>query len=129
MNREFKLKYDTLRENDPTKPKSSETFGENLYYEEGRSRSICFVWLDGRRFFLSYSYLLAGDYKLEGEKNQINLVFTSHTVILQGYLLEQLFMALFEHLPKVIFEMDKRYILNKGDSPIVTDILIEKRED
>jgi hypothetical protein len=130
MSREFKLKYDELRDGDPTKTGSpSGSNGNNEYYSESHGHNICFVWLDGGRFFLNYSYLLSGELKVDDDKNIINLTFTSHTVVMQGYVLERLFVALMEHLPRVIYQVDERYALNDVDVAIVTLISVEKRED
>ncbi len=126
MNREFKLRYDQMREGDPAK--TEETAPPNadngLYHAPGHARNLCLVWSDGKRFFLNYAYLLAGEFTVGDEKNEIILHFSSHTVTLKGYGLESLFMALLDHLPRIINAMDERYVTE--DSSGVKDMAVVK---
>jgi hypothetical protein len=133
MNREFKLRYDQMREGDPAK--TEETAQPNtdsgLYHAPGHARNLCLVWPDGKRFFLNYAYLIAGELNLDGEKNVILLHFSSHTVTLAGYGLGALFRELLDHLPRIIFAVDERYIM-ADDSGIkemaVVEITVESKE-
>ncbi len=112
MNRDFKLRYDQMREGDPSKTEEPLPHdpGSGLFHAPGHARNLCLVWPDGKRFFLNYAYLIAGELNLGGEKNEIKLRFSSHTVTLSGYGLESLFMALTDHFPRVIFAVDERYV-------------------
>lgn len=132
MNREFKLRYDQMREGDPSK--TEETLptdtGNGLSHAPGHGRNLCFVWPDGKRIFLNYAYLLAGEFDVGNERNEIKLSFSSHTAILRGYGLESLFMALLDHLPRIIIAIDERYVSQDDTSDsqptIVLEILVEK---
>ena len=133
MNREFKLRYDQMREGDPSK--TEETAQPNtdngLYHAPGQARNLCLVWPDGKRFFLNYAYLIAGELNLDGEKNVIILHFSSHTVTLSGYGLEALFRELLDHLPRIIFSIDERYVTENdlgSKEMTVIGISIQKAE-
>jgi len=132
MSQGFKLRYDEMRENDPTKASNaSRSSGENDYYDSpGNARSLCLVWPDGKRAFFSYAYLVSGEFSLADDKNVIVLSFSSHTLTLKGYGLEPLLMALLDHLPKIIVAADTRYVLNDNlKEVLVLDILVEKKEE
>lgn len=132
MSQGFKLRYDEMRENDPTKgSNASKPSGENDYYDSpGNARSLCLVWPDGKRAFLSYAYLVSGEFTPASEKNVIILNFSSHTLTLKGYGLEQLFMALLDHLPKIIVASDPRYVLNDNlKEVLVLDILVVENKN
>ncbi|WP_273213292.1 hypothetical protein [Runella zeae] len=109
MNREFKLRFDQMREGNPSKAEE-EGADENLLLPSAPARSLCLVWPNGRRFFLSYAYLMAGELNLSREKNEIMLYFSSHTVTLRGYGLESLFTELMQHLPSLIYQSEERYV-------------------
>ncbi|PSR55784.1 hypothetical protein AHMF7605_20920 [Adhaeribacter arboris] len=129
MSQGFKLRYDQMRENDPTKVDTdSKVSHKNDYYDSpGNSRSLCLVWPDGRRVFLSYSYLVSGEFKLDGDKNVITLTFSSYKVILKGFGLQPLFMALLDHLPRMIVAIDSRYALSDNMKDVlVTDMVVQK---
>ena len=134
MNREFKLRYDQMREGDPAKTEETAqpSPDSGLYHVPGHARNLCLVWPDGKRFFLNYAYLIAGELNLDGEKNVILLHFSSHTVTLAGYGLETLFRELLDHLPKIIFAIDDRYITEDdfgSKEMAVIDINIQKADE
>jgi len=132
MSQGFKLRYDQMRENDPTRSNTaSRSEGENDYYDSpGNARSLCLVWPDRKRVFLSYAYLVSGEFTAASEKNVIVLQFSSHTLTLKGYGLEPLFMALLDHLPKIIVAADPRYVLKDNlKDVLVMDMVVEKSEE
>ena len=110
----YKLRYEQLRESDPTaKENSAETGSEELkpYYDQpGHMRNVCFGWPDGRRVFISYAYLISGELTINGEMNQIVLMFTSETVTIKGYNLTALHEALMEQRALYIIEEECRYL-------------------
>ncbi len=130
MNQGFKLRFDQLRDNDLTGPDSgSGSLLIENYPAPGHTRNVCLVWPDGRRFFLNYAYLIAGEFEPNGDRNLIRLIFSSHSVALKGYSLETLFMELLDHLPRMIKCADKRYAQsNESVDVVVTDIIIENKE-
>ena len=127
MNQSFRLRFDQLRENDPTSS-APETGTNDFYSSPGYTRNVCLIWPDGKRAFLNYAYLMAGEFEPNGEKNIIKLSFSSNHVTLKGYSLETLFMALLDHLPRLITATDARYVLGESQSnSVVVEILIESQ--
>lgn len=124
MNHGFKLRFDQMRESNPTH--EQELQGE-ANHAPGSHRNLCLVWPDGRRAFFNYAYLIVGEFYPESDKNSILLNFSAYTVTLLGFGLEPLFMALLDHMPRLIEVSDERYILSKDQNKfIVTDITVEK---
>ncbi len=129
MSQGFKLKYDKMRENDPThRPASSEEGAkvyEQFYNEESHVRNICFVWLDGRRKFLNYSYLVSGEYS--PDDSSITLAFTTEVFVLKGVNLESLFYEIMNNLAKQITCIDVRYnVIGEDQKFVVNEIKITK---
>jgi len=126
MSQSFKLKFDQMRNSNPTKP-GAETSGAEKVYDEfypdsGNSRNLCFVWADGRRTFINYSYLISAE--LIPEENCIVLVFTSQTLVLKGVNLEPLFYELMHQSIKQITCTDERYnVVNEDGRFAVNDIV------
>lgn len=120
-----------MREGDPSKTEETvqPDAGNGMFHALGYARNLCLVWPDGKRLFLNYAYLLAGEFKVGEEKNEIKLSFSSHTIILRGYGLESLFMALLDHLPRMIIAIEERYVTEE-DLRLITvlEIRTEKVE-
>lgn len=127
MNQGFKLRFDQLRESDPTHAQKSASFtGVEAYAQVGYTRNVCLIWPDGRRMFFNYAYLMAATFEPNAEMNTIQLDFSSHTVHLKGYQLEKLFMALLDHFPRLILATDLRYVLDEDQQGgIVVHIQVE----
>ena len=131
MSQNFKLKYDKMRESNPTHPEQpqetpSKAF-EEFYTEESNARNICFVWMDGRRIFMNYSYLVSGQYL--PEENMIILTFTTQVFILKGIHLETLFYDIMRYASKQIVCMDTRYnLIDENDRSVVNQIQTKKAE-
>lgn len=125
MNHGFRLRYDQLRESDPTA--SEQAVSTPISYEEtDKTRSVCFLWPDGRRAFFNYAYLANATFEPTGAMNTICLTFSSQVVTLQGYGLEPLFMAFFEHLPRLVTAIDPRYVLHsETNKPVVVDMQVQ----
>lgn len=132
MSHDYKLRYDQIREGDPTKSNtpapSKKDESMEVYQTPSHARNLCLVWLDGKRMFFNYSYLVSGEYSANGEKNIILLHFSSYMVQLQGYGLESVFISILDHAPKIITMIDERYVVDGIDS-VVTDMLVEKKND
>ncbi len=129
MSQGFKLKYDKMRENDPTHRQASSEEGakayEQFYNEESHARNICFVWPDGRRKFLSYSYLVSGEYS--PDESIITLAFTTDVFVLIGVNLEPLFYEIMNHLAKQVICTDVRYnLIGEDQRFVVNDIQVKK---
>jgi hypothetical protein len=131
MNQGFKLRYDQLRENDPTGTDQENSAGATeLYPSSGHTRNVCLVWPDGRKAFFNYAYLIAGEFEPNSDKNLIKLSFSSYSVVLHGYSLETLFMALLDHLPRIIKAVDPRYVLDEDKiKEVVIEMTVDKKDD
>lgn len=119
----LKLKYDKF-----SNPKNKEDGGEDeniiLHKPDAQVRNICFVLKDGKRIFLSYSYLISGEFL--PEENTIILTFTTHTVTLKGHLLETLYEAFENHAPKKVRVVEDRYLaIDEQPKLFVTEIGID----
>lgn len=123
MSQDYKLRYDQIREGDPTKPNTPAPSKKDelmeVYQTPSHARNLCLVWLDGRRMFFNYAYLVSGEYSPNSEKNVILLHFASYMVQLQGYCLEDLFMEILEHSPKMIMQVDERYIFDNSQQNLI----------
>lgn len=130
MSQGFKLRFDQMRESNPTGDDNSPGTVEADYYQQtGYVRNLCFVWPDGRRMFFNYAYLVAAEFDPGHETNIIKLSFSSHTLFAKGYSLEGLFMALLDHLPRLIRATDPRYVLDEDKTnAVVTEIQVEKKD-
>lgn len=130
MSHGFKLRFDEMRESDPTNLDATQKIEtDDFYQNSGHARNICFVWSNEKRLFLNYAYLIAGEFNPNDEKNLIKLIFSSHTVSLYGYHLESLYAALLDHLPRFIIETDARYDLSdESKEGIVVEIIVEKKD-
>ena len=125
MSQDFKFKFEEMRDNDPTQPDSAtDALGEK-YPGHGSARNLAFVWPDGKRMFLNYSYLVCCEY-LPGSQ-LIQLTFTTHTVKLKGIQLQPLFDELMCQTTRIISCKDERYnqLLDKKES-VVNTIQVEK---
>lgn len=132
MSQNFKLRYDQMRESNPTnqelpsgtRPKPVEEF----YQEEGHFRNICFVWQNGKRIFLNYSYLIAGEYL--PDESIIKLTFTSHKFILKGVNLENLFYEIMYQFAKQVTCVDVRYnLIGEDERFVVNEIILNTQSN
>lgn len=123
MNPTYRWKYDEMRSNQPADKETQpvENMGGERYGEAGHMRFLCFVWPDGRRVFLSYSYLISAEY-LPDEGN-IKLSFTTHVALLKGVRLERLFFDLMQQIVRQITCTEDRYnMVQDEENPIVNVI-------
>jgi hypothetical protein len=130
MNQGFKLRFDQMRESDPTSANASSGMtSESVYAQPSSARNLCFVWPDGRQLFLNYAYLIAGEFEPNSDKNLIRLNFSSHTVLLHGFSLDKLFTALLDQLPRQIVAVNPRYRLEEDvATSLVVEIIVEKQD-
>jgi hypothetical protein len=124
MNQKYKLKFDELWENDPTKKEAVEEKLQS-FPSHSHARNLCIVWEDGKRMFLNYAYLISGE--LLPEESMLTLTFTTHTVQFKGSRLEILFEEFTNHLIKQIACTDERYNATIGeDEAVVNEIVVVK---
>lgn len=121
-----------MRESNPAKDETEQTDDpatNEIYHPTGHARNLCLVWPDGKRAFFNYAYLVSADFAPDGDTNLIRLGFSSQNVLLKGYRLENLFMLLLDHMPRIITAIDPRYIQADTElESIVTSIEIEAME-
>jgi hypothetical protein len=130
MSHGFKLRFDEMREGDPTNFDKIKTNDVPEFYQTaGHTRNVCFIWSNEKRLFLNYAYLIGCEFNPNDDKNQIKLIFSSHTVSLIGYNLLSLYTALLDHLPRFVSEVDARYALEaESEEAIIVEIIVEKKE-
>lgn len=98
-----------------------------LHDADSSVRNLCLIWDDGRRAFLNYAYLVAGELSVQDGINVLLLSFGSYTALLKGYNLAALFNALLEHSPKIITAINPRYLAQhdpQGSVVMVTEIVV-----
>ncbi|TFF36174.1 hypothetical protein [Mucilaginibacter psychrotolerans] len=117
MNQNFKLKFDEMKEGNPTDTSATDTKQHDFYDTAGHARNLDFVWPSGERQFFNYAYLVSCRYACEPEET-IRLIFTTDTVSLKGLRLLKLYSLIREHSIKVIACVDGRYneIFDDSDS-------------
>ncbi|MGJ1348241.1 hypothetical protein [Sphingobacterium siyangense] len=100
--------------------------GDDICYADaGNVRNLCFVWLDGRREFFNYAYLVSVVLDRKDQSfHRLEIRFTSHIIHLTGYQLGGLFGLLMNHIPRLIHQTDYRYLSGDKAGYHVTDILI-----
>lgn len=124
MSHDSELNFRKMQENDPT---SKENNAESItnYAVAGNVRNITFIWQDGKKQSLNYSYLVSCEYI--PDDNTITMLFTTQIVILKGVKLSGLFDALVAQLPESITCIDARYNSTIEDKmSIVNEIVIQK---
>lgn len=129
MSSSFKFTSSQMRENDPGSTGGTADEIQNRSFDSpGHVRNLCFVWPDGRKKFLNYSYLVSGEYA--AGDSEIKLTFTSDTLVIRGSALEGLFDDLTQHITRFIVCTDPRYnALSEGNGPIVNEIIIQKPDE
>lgn len=126
MNQKYKLKFDELWENDPTKKETGEEMKQS-FPSQSHARNLCIIWEDGKRMFLNYAYLISGE--LLPDDSMLILTFTTHTVQLKGSRLETLYEEFTGHLIKQIACTDERYNATvENDETVVNEIVVTKKE-
>lgn len=124
MSQRYNLKTEEMRDNDPTSEGSSmPTETELDYPSPGNNRTITFIWPDGHRQALDYNYLVCRDYV--PAKGQITLLYTTHSVLINGSGLQHLFDNIVLAITRKVIVTDKRYATFK-EGTIVSEIIISQ---
>lgn len=126
MNQKFKLKYDELRESNPTdrsdEKQPIKQQGENQFYQHpGNMRCICFAWPNGNKNSFNYIDLVSKKLDVTGEINSLTLYFRSDVIVLKGYNLDILLMYLDNQTIYLISQVDQRYLeaYNGNDASVI----------
>lgn len=123
MNRGFNLKYDQMKQNDPTNnPQTGDDSDQSiiLYDPDEQVRNICFVIDTTRRMFLNYSYLISGEYL--PEENKIILTFTTYNIVIIGVNLVPFYNHLMDNKVRMVLAVDSRYNDLVDNKPVVNKI-------
>lgn len=128
MNRSFRLRFDQMREGNPTRSDEEGEAPLSTAALQERPRNLGVIWPDGRQYFFAYAYLVAGEFKGNGENNVVQLQFSAHLVTIQGYGLEPLFLDIMEQTIRWIVVQDERYTVIEENSTVwVTNVQIEAK--
>lgn len=118
---QFRLKYDQMRDNDPSDENAREHI--QCYEQPAYERKVSFIQLDGKRASIGYVFLTFSEY--HPDMNKIILYFTKRTVMLTGVNLAKLFDDFDLQLPRKVYCVEERYNrLEEGEKPIVNKIEI-----
>lgn len=130
MNREFKLRFDQMKESNPTQSEEALSSQDTSEYETAASpRSLRLIWPSGKQMFFNYAYLISAEYDPEGEANEIKLHFSSHDIGIKGYGLAALFTDLSDHLTRSITAIQPRYASQESaKNNVVFEITVQVNE-
>ena len=126
----FKLRYVQMRKgglSQSSDPAFSSHDG-TIYQGSGHTRNLCPVWPDGKRMFFNYSYLISGEYNLSRDKKIIRLYFSKYNVEIQGYCMENLFLNILDHTPKILIAIDQRYATSRTLNELINTDMSVKQE-
>jgi hypothetical protein len=112
----------TFKTNFIDPPEESGSVQEN-YDFASNVRNVIFVLSNGNEVMRNYLYLVGVDLLKEGEKNVLELGFTSDTVLIEGYRLYLLRDKFIHQLPKIIAPNDPRYYPHDGKEAFVSSIV------
>ena len=125
MSQGYKLRFDQMKESDPTELKQSPTHDEpSTYPSDSSSRELCLVFKDGTMDFIPYSYIVYKKFRMSNEKNSITIELPTKVITLSGYGLLELVQSISRQIPRTIYQIDERYA-SPGDSA-VTEIVVEE---
>lgn len=122
MSREFDLKFDEYKQNDPSQPMGN---SQDKYPASSYARDLCFILPDGKMIAFSYSYLVSKECVVEG--HEITLSYTTHVIVLKGCNLKPLFIDMLSQIPRIIKCVSDRYnVINDEAEPSVNEITIKQ---
>lgn len=122
MNRDFNAKFDRMLENNPSSASPETVSPTETYPESGYARNICFGLPDDSYVFFGYNYLVTCSY--QPDANKITIGFTTHTVLLEGNNLADIFYSLMNQTARLICYSDERYNSVTKSKSIVNNIAI-----
>lgn len=101
-------------------------------FEEGQAPTIDFQLLDGTSHFLRTTHILHGEI-IKSDINKpesIKILFSTHTVLIKGYCLQEIYNLIRADKLVRLKENDKRYMnMVEENEPFVTQIEIIWRKD
>lgn len=94
-----------------------------MYETPGYSRALHFIWPDGKRMFLPYSYLQSGE--CSPDETTLTLTFSSHLVTIKGMHLEAIYQGVSEQTIREITCVEERYTqIEETEQSSITEIKI-----
>lgn len=127
MSHGYKLRFDQMKENNPTPSESDPQNEGNYYPTKGSIRNLALIFKDGNIRGFPYAFIVDYFFKVNDENNVIILELSSKTISLIGYKLWPLYWEIFDQTPRIIQEVDKRYAT--GTESAVTKIVIEEKSN
>lgn len=124
MSHEFKINFDKMLETDPLPSEGNPDNQQSNYIEAGHYRNICFLWPEGRKLFLSYSYLISCEHI--PDEASIIMEFTAYTIQIKGVQLEPLFYLLMNQHARLITCTDERYNAVETRNYTINEIVASK---
>ena len=130
MTQKFKLATDDLEENLKASNDNS-PHGSFAVFTEGKSPSIDFQLSDGTSQFLRYIHMLHGDYSKGEQYDKIKLLYSTHTVVVEGYCLSKIYDLVKQDTLSSVRENDERFMHSvEEEDPFVTKIeIIWRKQD
>ena len=114
----------------PAPSNDNSPHGNFSVFEKGKAPSIDFQLKDGRSVFLRYAHILHGELMKEGEIEKIKLLFSTHTVAIEGYCLQEIYNHVKQDGLVSIRENDARFIPSHDESePFITKIDVKWRKE
>ncbi|MEZ5016088.1 MAG: hypothetical protein R2800_03495 [Flavipsychrobacter sp.] len=126
MSRDFELKFDEYKDNNPTEKDGASD--PDRYPSGGNVRNLAFVLADGKMQFFNYSYLITCI--MDNGAGSILIEFSTHHVALKGQRLGSLYNDLMMQSCKIIRCADKRYSeLEENNKPVIQEIDVTNKTD
>jgi len=126
MSQVYKSRFEQMRENalqQSSQDNSVQSAQDHQYPSGGNGRNICFIWPDGKRLFLSYSYMVSGEFN--PKESMIILTFTTCTLTLNGYNLDFFYDELMGQITRKVFCEEDRYNqINDSEHTKITSISV-----
>lgn len=128
MSQRFNLNFDEMRRKnaEPIEDQDRTLTGTNQgehYPSYGNVRNICFVWPEGKKLFLNYSYLISG--ACDTQFGEVVLTFSTHIITIKGYNLQTLFFEIMDQHIRLLLCIEERYnSLQPDGEPVVNNIVV-----
>jgi hypothetical protein len=126
MSQRFNPRMEEMKQNNPASygyEPETQIGEDDLYYPTyGNVRHLCCCWMDGKKFFLNYAYLISAEY--DAAEGAITLAFSTHSVVIKGVNLQSVFFRIMGQQIRLLQCTDARYNSIGGDRAIVNSIQI-----
>jgi hypothetical protein len=120
MSQDYKNFYQQMKDNAAETSNENEAKGADHYPAPSNTRNIIFEWVDGRKLFLNYAFLISCE--LSKDNDRLILSFTNCTINIDGVKLQLLFEQLISQMVRVIKETNSRYAQLESDQEVIKAI-------